>query len=88
MKSDAEDRQKRELDTGVMPRSVEPLDFTTFGELGEPINTNWDLFGGMFCSMKAVSRVMTNLHTLRGPIAHCSPLAEDEVIRLQLSVRE
>lgn len=24
----------------------------------------------------------------RGPIAHCSPLAEDEIVRLRLSVRD
>jgi hypothetical protein len=28
------------------------------------------------------------LNTLRGPRAHCSPLAEDEVVRLLLEVRE
>jgi len=88
IKSDAEERQKREVDTGVTPRSAEPLDFTTFGELGEVIKRNWDLFGGMFSSVKAVERVMANLNTLRGPVAHCSPLAEDEVLRLQLSVRD
>ncbi len=88
IKSDAEDRQKREVDTGMTPRSAEPIDFTTFGELGELIKTNWDLFGGMLSSVKAVERVMANLNTLRGPVAHCSPLAEDEVLRLQLSVRD
>lgn len=88
IKSDAEERQKREVDTGVTPRSTDSLDFTTFGELGELIKTNWDLFGGMFSSGKAVERVMANLNTLRGPVAHCSPLAEDEVLRLQLSVRD
>jgi len=31
---------------------------------------------------------MANLNTLRGPIAHCSPLAPDEVLRLQLTVRD
>lgn len=88
IKSDAEGRQKREVDTGMTPRSTEPIDFTTFGELAEIIKTNWDLFGGMFSSVKAVERVMASLNSLRGPIAHCSPLAEDEVVRLQLSVRD
>jgi len=31
---------------------------------------------------------MANLNTLRGPIAHCTLLAEDEVVRLRLSVRD
>ena len=31
---------------------------------------------------------MTNLNQLRGPIAHCSPFAEDEVVRLELTVKD
>ncbi len=88
IKQDAEDRMSREVDTGITPRSPEPLDFTNFGELGEIIKSNRDVFGSMFPSQKAVERVLANLNTLRGPIAHCSPLAEDEVVRLRLSVRD
>lgn len=88
IKKDAEARQKREVDTGMTPRSPEPLDFTTFGELGELIKANWDVFGSIFSSAKAVESVMGRLNSLRGPIAHCSPLAEDEVVRLRLSVRD
>ena len=64
------------------------LDFSTFGELGQIITSNWDVFGALFKSEKAVTRIMTNLNTLRGPIAHCTLLAEDEVVRLRLSVRD
>ena len=88
IKADSEDRRQREIDTGATPRSTEAIDFTTFGELGEIIKANWDLFGSLFSSKKAVERVMANLNTLRGPVAHCSPLAEDEVVRLELSVRD
>ena len=88
IKSDAEARMKKEIDSGVTPRSNDPIDFTNFGELGEIIKNNWDVFGAIFNSPKAVERIMANLNTLRGPIAHCSPLAEDEVVRLQLSVRD
>lgn len=31
---------------------------------------------------------MPRLNTLRGAVAHCTPLAEDEVLRLRLSVRD
>ena len=73
----------------MTPRSVEPLDFTTFGELGHTIKTNWQRsFGAILSSVKAVEKIMANLNTLRGPIAHCSPLAEDEIVRLRLSVRD
>jgi hypothetical protein len=40
------------------------------------------VFGSTFSSVKAVEHVMANLNSLRGPIAHCSPLAEDEIVRL------
>ncbi|HEY2354706.1 MAG TPA: Swt1 family HEPN domain-containing protein [Gaiellaceae bacterium] len=88
IKQAAEKRKKNEVDTGMTPRSDEPLDFTTFGELSEIIKANWDVFGSVFSSVKAVERVMGNLNSLRGPIAHCSPLAEDEVVRLRLSVSD
>lgn len=88
IKEDCEVRLKREEDTGVTLRSEDPLDFSTFGELGQIITTNWDVFGALFKSEKAVNRIMANLNTLRGPIAHCTLLAEDEVVRLRLSVRD
>jgi hypothetical protein len=88
IRDDAEERQQREIDTGVTPRSDDPLDFLTFGELSQVIKGNWDVFGAVFSSAKAVERVMANLNTLRGPIAHCTPLAEDEVVRLRLAVRD
>jgi len=88
VRTNAEKLQKKERDTGVTPRSEALLDYTTFGELGEIIKTNWDAFGSILSSVKAVERIMANLNTLRGPIAHCSPLAEDEVVRLRLTVRD
>ncbi|MEU8126721.1 Swt1 family HEPN domain-containing protein [Micromonospora sp. NPDC049049] len=88
VKNDCENRRQREIDTGYTPRSDEELDFATFGELSEIIKGNWDIFGSLFKSAKALERVMANLNTLRGPIAHCSPLAEDEIVRLRLTVRD
>jgi hypothetical protein len=85
---DVAGRMQREIDSAVTLRSTNPIDFTTFGELSEIIKANWDVFGGTFNSQRAVEKVMANLNTLRGPIAHCSPLAEDEVLRLRLSVRD
>jgi hypothetical protein len=88
LQTDVENRRQREVNTGMTVRSEDLLDFTTFGELGEIIKSNWDIFGGMLSSRKAVERVMSSLNSLRGPIAHCSALAEDEVVRLHLSVRD
>ncbi len=79
---------KKEIDAGITPRSSDPIDYTTFGQLGEIIKCNWDVFGGIFNSVKAVEKVLYNLNSLRNPIAHCSLLAEDEVLRLHLSIRD
>lgn len=81
-------RIKKEAESAVTRRSLDPIDYTTFGELGEIIKNNWDIFGSIFNNQKAVESVMSRLNTLRAPIAHCSPLAEDEVMRLRLSVRD
>jgi hypothetical protein len=88
LRTEAGNRQQREIDSGVTPRSDEPIDFLTFGELGQIIKSNWDLFASIFSSVKAVEKVMANLNMLRGPIAHCSPLAEDEILRLRLTVKD
>ncbi len=88
VKQEAEAKMQREVDSGVTVRSSDPLDYTTFGELGEIMKANWDVFGSIFSSPKALEKVMASLNTLRGPVAHCSPLAEDEIVRLRLSVRD
>lgn len=79
---------KRERESGVSPRSDRDIDYTTFGELGDIVRMNWEHFDSSFSNQKAFSKIMTNLNQLRGPIAHSSPLAEDEVVRLQLAVRD
>lgn len=80
--------KKREQDNGVTLRSSHPIDYTTFGELGEILKVNWDIFGATFNSKRGMEKVMSSLNLLRGPIAHCAPLAEDEVVRLHLAVRD
>jgi hypothetical protein len=88
IKNGVGDRIKKEIDSAVTKRSNDELDYTTFGELSEIIISNWDIFGSIFNSQKAVQKVMTSLNTLRGPIAHCSILSEDEVLRLKLNIRD
>jgi hypothetical protein len=79
---------QREREAGFTPRSDNPLDYITFGQLGDIIRTNWTLFGGILSNQKALGRVMYSLNNLRGPIAHCGILAEDEVDRLKLTVKD
>lgn len=80
--------QQREVEFGVTSRSDRELDYITFGQLGEIIRHNWTLFGGIISNQKALGRVMHALNNLRGPIAHCGLLAEDEVDRLKLTVKD
>jgi hypothetical protein len=80
--------RQREIEAGVTNRSDDELDYVSFGQLGEIIRANWDLFGGILSNQKALGRVMFSLNMLRGPIAHCGLLAEDEIDRLKLTVKD
>jgi len=88
VRKNAEENRKKEVSSGVTPRSTELIDFTNFGELGEIIKTNWDFFGDMFRDVRALEKVLATLNTLRAPIAHCKALAEDEELRLHLGLRD
>ena len=80
--------REREAQAGVSVRSEDDIDYTTFGQLGDIIRANWSDFAGMLSNQSAVSRVMSALNMLRGTIAHCGILAEDEVDRLKLAIRD
>ena len=81
-------RVQREAESGITQRSDALLDYTNFGELSVIITSNWDLFKTVLTNQRAVTRVMSNLNLLRGPIAHCCPISEDEIERLKLSVKD
>ena len=85
---DVGERIQREIDSGFTRRSDREIDYTTFGELSVIISANWNVFGAIFSSKRAVERIMSSLNLLRGPIAHCSPLSDDEVDRLYLTVKD
>lgn len=78
--------RKREIESGISPRSDNNLDYLTFGQLGQIITSNFELFETILTSKSAVSRVMNQLNLLRNPIAHCCNLGPDEADRLRLSV--
>lgn len=88
IKADVAALVKKERDNGITPRSDNMIDYTTFGQLSVVITSNWDLFEPTLKSKRAVERVMANLNLLRGPIAHCCPMQEDEVDRLRLAVKD
>lgn len=87
IKEPATQRRKKEIDSGITPRSDKLIDYTTFGELSQIITDNWDLFETIFNSKTAVSNISNQLNLLRGPIAHCNPTDELEQERLNLAVR-
>jgi len=88
IRTNVQKNMDRERDSGVTMRSADRLDYTTFGELGDIVRHNWKVFSDTFNGEKAFNKVMTSLNVLRGPIAHCCPFAEDEVVRLHLTLRD
>lgn len=85
----AKKNRENEEKSGVTPRSEGWLNYLTFGELNEVIKHNWKgCFEQMFSDLNAVQRIMSDLNRLRGPIAHCCLLPEDEIGRLELAVKD
>ena len=85
----ANETQKSEIASGVTIRSERMLDYLTFGQLSEVIKFNWkDCFEIIFSDLNAVQRIMSDLNRLRGPIAHCCLLPDDEIGRLELAVKD
>jgi hypothetical protein len=88
VRKQADGAMKRELAAGVSQRSTQEIDYTNFGDLSTIVTKNWSIFSDTFNDMKAFQRVMSTLNILRGPIAHCTPFQEDEVVRLGLLIRD
>jgi hypothetical protein len=88
VRKNAQENMQRDIDSGFTQRSDHEIDYTTFGELAEIVRKNWSHFADIFNSDKAFNRVMHSLNLLRSPIAHCSPLAEDEAVRLGLTLKD
>jgi len=79
---------QKEVDSGMRQRSERMIDYSTFGQLREIIVQNWDVFEQKMTSKGAVSNVMATLNRLRGPIAHCCTMQDDEAERLALTVKD
>ncbi len=88
IKGDVQRLQQKEIDLGISLRSKRDIDFTTFGQLTEIIKTNADVVGARFTSISGLQRILGVLNNLRGPIAHSTVLAPDEVARLYVAVRD
>jgi hypothetical protein len=88
VREEATRNRKREAEAGVSLRSENDIDYITFGQLSDIIKDNWSNFAGMLSNAAAVTRVLSALNMLRGTIAHCGLLADDEVDRLKLAIRD
>jgi hypothetical protein len=88
IRKEATKNRRREEEMGVASRSDRAIDYITFGQLGQIIEAHWDQFAGALHNRLAVGRIMRSLNQLRGPIAHCSPLPEDEIVRLRLTLED
>ncbi|MBP0580624.1 hypothetical protein J8I29_14965 [Labrys sp. LIt4] len=88
VRDEVKKNRDREDQNAWTMRSEALIDYSTFGQLGDIIRANWVDFAGMLRSEGSVSRVLTGLNMLRGTIAHCGVLADDEVDRLQMSIRD
>lgn len=88
IKKRVDENLKYEIDTGYTERSDTKIDYTTFGDLRQIIKLNWPDFTNQFKSERAFNNTMVALNTLRVPIAHCTPFAEDEEIRLKLTIKD
>lgn len=88
VQSNAEKNIARERDAAVSARSTDPIDYTTFGELSNIVEYKWDDFSDTFNSKRGLVSVLARLNVLRGPIAHCSALSPDEVLRLQITIAD
>lgn len=88
IRDEVKKRIERDLDSGFTMRSEDHLDFANFGELQNIIEKDWDAFEELFTSRNAAKKVLTSLNSLRGPIAHCCALADDEVLRLHLTMKD
>jgi hypothetical protein len=88
VRENAERNASRERDAAVTPRSAEIIDYTTFGELSNIIDSNWESFSDLFNSKRGLTAVLSRLNLLRGPIAHCSAFSPDEKLRLELSLSD
>ena len=85
VKENVKNNMEYELDTSHTKRSNHEIDYTTFGDLRKIINENWVVFKDRFSrNLKSVNDVMIDLNRLRVPIAHCTPLAEKEIKRLEI----
>jgi hypothetical protein len=69
-------------------RGSEHLDYTDFGELGNIIENNWDVFEPHFHSLTWVKNLFDILERSRNVIMHSGQLEETDVVRIGVHLRD
>ncbi|RXT28234.1 hypothetical protein B5P46_05360 [Rhizobium leguminosarum] len=88
VRDEVKKNRDREDQAAWTMRSNALIDYSTFGQLADIMRANWSDFAGMLRGVDSMNRVLHGLNMLRGTIAHCGVLADDEVDRLQMSIRD
>jgi len=88
LRNEVEKRQTKEKESVMSIRSEDPLTYTTFGELIDIFNQNWDDFSDTIRSQKAMEEVLSNLNKLRRVIAHSCELNDDDIKRFELHIKD
>lgn len=75
--------------SGIYSRkSVNKIDYTTFGELRVIVKSNWYLFSGVLKNIEDFNKITKDLNVLRNSIAHSVLLPQDEILRLSLALKD
>jgi hypothetical protein len=88
VKQNVASNQAKELETAMAIRSDEPIYYANFGELIDLISANWEDFSDTIRSKKAMESVVSQFGKIRNVIAHSGELAEDDIFRLKLLIKD
>lgn len=81
-------KQDDERNTVMAIRSEDPIYYTNFGELIDILNATWAEFSDTIRSQKAMQQILSQFNKIRNIIAHSAELSEDDIIRIELLVKD
>jgi hypothetical protein len=79
--------EQQERDVGFTARSLNPIDFITFGHLSQILIANAELFKIDDKDKRGLEATLKSLNVLRSPIAHNCEMAAVEIERLRVQVQ-
>lgn len=88
IKENVKKLQKEEKDTAMSIRSEDKMAYTSFGELIDIFNANWNDFTEILRSRKSVQDTLSQFKNIRNVIAHSCELNDDEILRFKLLIKD